>query len=187
MKSFILSICIAALFLVGQVRAEEYTIAPYVVATYKHHTMKHQHKFGAGEFKQSIPGMELVLGAKVYPGIEIEAGSHFTGWGKQGRNKSKIVSNFARVLGGIPFSESSEILVGGGLAMTNFEYIPYGQRGSLVLRKVVPHALVGAKLYFTDWLALRPMLSIEGTKNKTHDKIRSGHAYAAHLGLVTYF
>ena len=186
MKKFILSIFVFSLFLIGQTEAQEYTHEPYIVGSFKHHTMKHQKGFGDGKFKQAIPGLELCLGSKIYPGLEIEAGSHLSHQAAQGGNKSKVVSTFGRAIGSMEFYQGVDLLVGGGLSMTNFDYSPAG-KDSIIVRKMVPHVLIGAKLKFTDWLTLRPMLSLEGTKNKKHQSIRQSHAHALHLGVVTYF
>jgi hypothetical protein len=187
MKKFLTSLCVSAFLIAGQVEAQDYATVPYIVGTFKHHTMKHQKGYGLEKFKESIPGVELCLGTKVYPGIEIEAGTHITGWGKNTFNKSKIVSTFARVIGGIEFHESGEFLIGMGLSMTNFDYMPVGDSASTTIRKAVPHALVGLKIKFADSLFLRPMFSVEGTKNNSHPTIRQGHSHAFHLGLVSYF
>jgi hypothetical protein len=186
MKKFILSLCISLLIILSKLEAQEYTHEPYIVGSFKHHTMKHQKGFGDGQFKQAIPGIELCLGTKIYPGLEIEAGSHLSHRAGQGDNKSKVVSTFGRAIGSMEFYDGVDFLIGGGLSMTNFDYSPAG-KDSIIVRKIVPHIMIGAKLKFTDWLTLRPMLSLEGTKNKKHQSIRQSHAHALHLGVVTYF
>jgi hypothetical protein len=187
MKYVNLTVGFAALLFASQLFAGEYLVKPYIGAHVKVQRMGLQSGYGRDSFKKNIPGMDVVLGARVHNALSLEVGTHFSKWAKLNGNQSRHASTFGRALGHLPLSDRMDFLFGMGLSFMNLDFKLKGIPQAHMIRKPVPHAVIGTKVNLTDWAAIRLLGSVESTKSRSSDVIRTNHGHALHGGLVASF
>ena len=182
-----MTIAFAALLFAGRVVSTEYTFEPYIGVGYQYHALGMKKGYGRDQFKKNLQGYNLFLGAKVHEALELEVGGHTGRWHSQAGNNSRSCSTFGRAIGLVPLAQKLELMLGMGMSLANFDYKLKGKTGFTTIRHPVPHALLGFKTKMSDWFAVRMMASLEGTKHKAHESIKTNHSHALHGGLVAYF
>jgi hypothetical protein len=187
MKHLKMTVAFAALLFAGRVLSTEYTFEPYVGVGYQLNQMSMKQGFGKESFKKRLNGYNLVVGAKVHDALEFEVGAHATHWHKQAGNSNRSFSTFGRAIGLVPLAQKLELMLGGGMSLATVDYKLKGKPTFTTIRHPVPHALVGTKMKVNDWFAVRVMATLEGTKHKSHDTIKTNHGHALHGGMVAYF